>query len=349
MSTHRLHGLDFSRAVLMVLGLFFHAGLVYGDVQGWRVLSEQNSIYLQFFSNFIHQFRMEAFYIISGIFYYLVLAKNRDGFLKDRVSRALIPMLFVGILINPVMNVFSYNRGYELNFLYILNGDWLGHLWFLGNLIIYFIVSVPICRLMTKLETLNVKNFLLLSLAIFTVGILGKVLSKLYLNFTFVFISFESLLYFYSYFLIGIIAYKNIKSFNSLLSLKYLPIFLLVYFSFVTSSLFLLSINSNISKLLGLIAHLPIAIVVLSLLTYLGSNESKLIRWFSDASYTIYLLHQPLLVIFYFFIFKELQFNPYIEYLLLIFIVFSLSLFFHLLLIKRHKVLKFLFNGIPLR
>lgn len=349
MSTHRLHGLDFSRAVLMVLGLFFHAGLIYGDVQGWRVLSEHNSIYLQFFSNFIHQFRMEAFYIISGIFYYLVLAKNRDGFLKDRVSRALIPMLFVGILINPIMNVFSYNRDYELNFSHILDGDWLGHLWFLGNLIIYFIVSIPVCRLIAKLEPLNTKKFLLLSLTIFTIGILGKVFSKLFLNFTFVFISFEYLFYFYSYFVIGLIAYRNIKSFNLLLSLKYLPIFIIVYVTLVTTSLLLVSISSNISKLVGLIAHLPIAIAVLSLLTFLGSKESKYIRWFSDASYTVYLLHQPFLVILYFFIFKELRLNTYIEYFLLIFLVFSLSLFFHFLFVKRYKLLKFLFNGIPLK
>lgn len=341
--------LRFSRAVLMALGLFFHAGLIYGDVQGWRVLSEQSSSFIQLLSDFIHQFRMEAFYIISGIFYYLVFAKHRDGFLKDRVIRALIPMFFVGALINPIMNFFSYNRDYELSFAYLIGGDWLGHLWFLGNLIIYFLISVPICKLVLNLEPLNVKKFLLLTSVIFILGIVGKVFSIFFLDFKFVFISFEALIYFYSYFLIGILAYKNINTFNLLLSLRYFPVYVVIYTSLVISSLLLLSISPSISKLVKIIAHLPLALAVLSLLTFLGSGESKYTRRFSDASYTVYLLHQPFLIIFYVFIFKGLTLNPYLEYFLLILMVFCLSTLFHFVFVKKYKWLRFLFNGITSR
>ncbi|KYL34309.1 hypothetical protein A2I98_12240 [Pseudoalteromonas agarivorans] len=81
-SVQRLHGIDFCRAVFMILGLFYHTALIYNDGYVWRVSSSDNSIFFNYISNFIHAFRMEAFYIISGFFYLLVYTKKKRKFFK---------------------------------------------------------------------------------------------------------------------------------------------------------------------------------------------------------------------------------------------------------------------------
>ena len=122
----RLHGLDFCRAVFMILGLFYHAALIYSVDYVWRVRDSDTSSFLTYFSSFIHAFRMEAFYLISGFFYLLVYTKRADGFLNERLTRVIPPLLVCGLLINPVMNYFSYEREFSWDSLsYFIDGQWL--------------------------------------------------------------------------------------------------------------------------------------------------------------------------------------------------------------------------------
>jgi len=67
-SIHRLHGIDFFRAVLMILGLFYHTALIYNDGYVWRVPLAESYLFFNYISDFINTFRMETFYIISVFF-----------------------------------------------------------------------------------------------------------------------------------------------------------------------------------------------------------------------------------------------------------------------------------------
>lgn len=131
----RYHCLDFCRSTFMILGIFYHVGLIYSTDNDWRVLSTETSSLITKITNYLHLFRMEAFYLISGFFFILALTKNKNNFFADRLKKVLIPLLFCGLFISRIMKFFSYN------FKYILYGEWLGHVWFLGNLSLYFIIS----------------------------------------------------------------------------------------------------------------------------------------------------------------------------------------------------------------
>lgn len=65
--------LDSIRAWLMLLGIPFHISLIYSSHQ-WHVNSTEASWGLTLFNDFIHAFRMQVFFVISGYFSYMLFA-----------------------------------------------------------------------------------------------------------------------------------------------------------------------------------------------------------------------------------------------------------------------------------
>ncbi|WP_367143171.1 glucans biosynthesis protein MdoC [Pantoea stewartii] len=89
----REYFLDSIRACLMLLGVPFHVSLIYSS-QSWAVNSHDASLWLTTLNDFIHSFRMQVFFVISGYFsYMLYLRYQPQRFLKVRLDRVGIPML----------------------------------------------------------------------------------------------------------------------------------------------------------------------------------------------------------------------------------------------------------------
>lgn len=89
----REYFLDSIRAWLMLLGVPFHVSLIY-STQSWSVNSSSPSEWLTLLNDFIHAFRMQVFFVISGYFsYMLFLRYNPWHWLKVRTERVGIPML----------------------------------------------------------------------------------------------------------------------------------------------------------------------------------------------------------------------------------------------------------------
>lgn len=345
-NTHRLHGLDFCRATFMLLGLFFHVGLIYGTDANWRVDSEQTSIILGYTSSFIHTFRMEAFYLISGFFYMLVYAKGTKNFLTERVIRALIPLVFCGLLINPFMNIYSYNNTYEWDSSYIIDGFWLGHLWFLGNLLTYFLLTYPLCRIIMNSKPLGTFSGLLSFYIFLPLASYIAYRLSFFLPERFIFITFSTLLQFYCFFLLGCFCYRNKSTFLALLNIKYLLVSIAI-FSVLTLIPHISYLSNDILiKIAEKFSIGSLILLTISFVYIIGCKDSPVIRSLSDASYTIYLLHQPLIIFFYVLIFEKIQLGAAFEYFLLIASVFTTSFLFHSFIVKRNWFLKFAFNGI---
>lgn len=345
---HRLHGIDFCRAVFMILGLFFHTGLIYGVGQDWRVVSNETSWLVACISDFIHMFRMEAFYLISGFFYILVFKKGRHGFAKDRVFRALLPLIFCGLLINPIMNYYSDNQEYDWgNVDYFIKGQWLGHLWFLGNLIVYFVVSLPLCKFIISSKAMNSSVLLLLFYLITPfLAIIGLAVAKFTFGGTFIFISFGALFYYYSYFILGCFCFRNKEIFLSILNPKYFILSFSIFVAFFLLSYLNVFSVDVVAKVFARMSTGGLVLSMISVLYFLGSRDSKIIRSFSDSSYTIYILHEPIIILFYVFIFEWLYFGAIQEYILMIFVVFLVSYLTHNFFVKDNRVMRFLFNGV---
>lgn len=351
----RFHQMDFCRAVFMYCGLFFHAGLIYGNGYEWRVTSDQTSVLLSFFSNFIHHFRMEAFYLLSGFFYLMVFNKGRSDFLPDRLLRAFIPMVVIGFTLNTLMNQLSYNYNFSWDWQYIQQGKWLSHLWFLGNLVVYFLVAWPICWMMkevktvkayTKLTKLPLLPTLFLLLAF---SLVGQLITNGSNAKTLVFINLYYFIYFLGYFFMGIAAYHARDTFFRLIHIRWFLLYLAAYAALQLTGKVNTGLNDSIIAFCKQLSHFPLMLAAFSLLCFIGSKEIPFIRRLSDSSYTVYLLHQPLLIIFYVLFLDKVRLGAFTEYLLLTTTIFVIPMLLHLYIVKRSDTLMLIFNGVTIR
>ena len=74
MMHRREHYLDTCRAVLMLLGIPYHAALVYDPEMVWLIYTQDNVSFLGFLAELLHSFRMPVFFLIAGYYYVMKLA-----------------------------------------------------------------------------------------------------------------------------------------------------------------------------------------------------------------------------------------------------------------------------------
>lgn len=147
----RLHHWDFSRALYLVLGIPFHAAVIYSLSHEWSVASPEKSQLLTWLADFLHSFRMPGFFLLAGLFSMMLL--DRQGawpWLKSRLTRLGLPLLFATLLIVPfqisVQQVALVIKdtmpaadlpGMIAAQLSHFGEPWIAHLWFLWVLIAY--------------------------------------------------------------------------------------------------------------------------------------------------------------------------------------------------------------------
>ena len=155
----REYFLDSIRAWLMLLGIPFHISLIYSS-HVWHVNSAEPSWWLTLFNDFIHSFRMQVFFVISGYFsYMLFLRYPLKRWWKVRVERVGIPMLTaIPLLTLPQFIMLQYVKGKAENWhnlsLYekynTLAWELISHLWFLLVLVILTTVSLWIFSVLRR-------------------------------------------------------------------------------------------------------------------------------------------------------------------------------------------------------
>ncbi|WP_420480164.1 acyltransferase family protein [Brevundimonas sp. FT23028] len=93
-SPERLHGLDALRGGALLLGVVLHASLSFFPQQIWIAGDSQTSIGAAWLFFGIHLFRMTAFFLIAGLFAHMMIARKGGlGFAKDRAIRITGPLL----------------------------------------------------------------------------------------------------------------------------------------------------------------------------------------------------------------------------------------------------------------
>jgi fucose 4-O-acetylase-like acetyltransferase len=140
----RLYFIDNVRVWIIMLVVAHHAGQAFGPTGGdWLVFNAEQVKILGSFFYVNASFFMGLLFLISG--YFSAASYERKGagrFLKDRLRRIGIPLLFFALAVNLIL---SYPAaGTQLNFLqYVIRPhlwEWTivyAHLWFLGHLLVY--------------------------------------------------------------------------------------------------------------------------------------------------------------------------------------------------------------------
>ena len=91
----RFHSLDAMRAILMLIGVYFHLAHAYAPFNtGWTRNPETVSMFFAFFISTSNYFRMHAFFLIAGFFGALLYErKGARVMIINRFKRIFLPLI----------------------------------------------------------------------------------------------------------------------------------------------------------------------------------------------------------------------------------------------------------------
>lgn len=160
----RYHSLDALRAAMMLLGLVLHAGATYTLApigEGWPIHDPPGSLFFSLLLICIHLFRMPAFFVVAGFFAALLYERDgRAGLLRNRARRIALPLVIflpTALPLAAVGFLFAARReGMALPAELVGGGrptlrePILGHLWFLYDLLIFYVTAVGLAPLVAR-------------------------------------------------------------------------------------------------------------------------------------------------------------------------------------------------------
>ncbi len=153
----RLIYIDLIKVFLTCLVVIHHAGQTYGNTGGVWIFTESKQLdYLPTFFFFNAAYMMGFYFFISGYFIYFSLKrKSKFQFIKERLIKLGIPLLFFMLIIFTPLHYFLSDRKTEyVRFAFDLYFNKpplsLGHLWFVASLLIYSFIYLLLVNMDIK-------------------------------------------------------------------------------------------------------------------------------------------------------------------------------------------------------
>ncbi|PSW21951.1 hypothetical protein C9I98_01420 [Photobacterium sanctipauli] len=354
----RFHYLDAMRAILMMLGVVIHSANVYSPIQGWLIYNPETLYLAGLSADIITSFRMPAFFVVAGFFCYLTLTKySATKFLKFRLKRIIIPFIATAIILNSVQAFILFKTGWlDTNIKnYVLNGEYISHLWFLVNLTSYFIFSAffySIRHIFPARKSINITISPVL--IFFTLPFLHIII--LSLNKTGIPIyddimgltSIYSLLKYLPFFIFGIYICYNKKIIDVIIKTKTQTYLFTVTAITTINILFIREadslINNITSTYFGYLLQWALVFLCFKLFYIAFNKQSNTFLYLSNASYTVYLFHHIIVVILGL-MFIQYNVPPMIGFPTLILSTIAITLWIHSNIISKNKYASLAFNG----
>jgi glucans biosynthesis protein C len=326
----RYHSLDALRATLMTLGLVLHTAINYTvtPIGVWPYKDPSTNIGFDLLFFFIHLFRMPAFFVTAGFFAALLYQRRgRSSMLRNRIRRVLLPLLMAYMTIIPFVILgfgFTIKGGgaagwQEATHMLVTLSFWeymsLAHLWFLYFLLVYYglaLLLLPLVRNLWKslparwqaLATIQVSRHRALPVfSLLTMLTLLPMKEPVLDAYTSWIPDPEILVAYAVFFGYGWLLYRqreNLEFFKAHWK-AYLGAGLGVC---VVFSLFLLPnplsqslTGSLLAKGLSALSVWLLIFASLGLFIRFFKDPHPIIRYLSDASYWIYLVHLPVVVV----------------------------------------------------
>ena len=306
----RFHNLDFLRAFAMMMGLVIHAPILFTMPDVARDFQIENMPALESWGwlvmGFISNWRMPLFFLLSGFFAVLVIEKKGNPyFIKDRIIRIGITCLLFSAFYDILDGRIDFTTA---------------HLWFLYELLIFVLFFSLLYKLQVfknlVYQKCSPKIFSVICLWLIATVPLAHILNNSFNPYalmpseTFFSLKPGNLVYYFSYFLLGVLLYSNQKIFSKLSENKTIILLgflsVLAYFAQLYAGSFLYSGVEDIGKIISMKfdtvdvlfnAFTRGANTILWCLFFIGlaskfiQSGSATLRWFVELSYPIYIVH----------------------------------------------------------
>lgn len=319
--TRRIHSLDSLRAIMMLLGLVIHSAITYGVVDygnAWSLKDNiSTSLSNDFIVNFIHAFRMQTFFLVAGFFGAMLFYERKPKkMIKNRIARILLPFVVFVILLWPtIIFSFSYTNaifdGNENAFadtlsmfsnpsIFIPKATF--HLWFLYYLSIITLASVLIALIFLRLPKISnhIKKLFkwIFSKPLLRILIFACVTALSYFimqttsveTSTSFILDLNTFLYYFIFYIIGWALYKSKEYLDTFMKYDWLSTIMAI----ILFCIYFFLNNSLSYELVIVLKSLMVWLFVFGIsgifIRY-GSKHSSIMRYVSDSSYWVYLIH----------------------------------------------------------
>ncbi|MDA9668971.1 acyltransferase family protein [bacterium] len=318
----RIHAFDSLRAIMMLLGLVVHSAITYGvyeDLGSWPIRDSVTHLSNDFIVVLIHSFRMQIFFLVSGFFgSMLFYDKNPLAMIKNRISRIILPFIVFIILLwpaivfgfgysmlifsgetNPIQLIAAFFSGFDM-----LIPKFTFHLWFLYYLTLITTSTIILALLLAKtpkiLRYINTTFKSIIQQSLVRILIFSIITATIYYIIgtwsvpTSISLvpDINMFLYYSSFYIIGWILYKSKSLLDSFTK----------YDLFITSlAIILFTFYFFMSESFTFVSHVILKSIIVWLLVFgitglfirYTSEYSAIMKYLSDASYWVYLVHMP--------------------------------------------------------
>jgi glucans biosynthesis protein C len=373
----RRYDLDWLRVLAVLLLVYFHAAAIFyqGDLGEFYVTNAQPSPTLSVLILLVHQWHMPLFFFLAGAATWFSLeARTAWQYLKERCQRLFLPFVFGTLVLVPPqvyyhqLQTSSDYSSYFQFYPHFFNGirpignfEW-AHLWFLIYLFVFTIAALPIflslkqarqsqwyIKLSLKLQQARVLFYLALPLAA-----IEALFRPRWIGFQNLYDDWANVLLYFTYFIYGYI-FSSERRWNTIDRHK-LPILgaailgmstLLVLWLTDTVPIRSYSPNYMLYQALRGVNSWFWVMALLSLgQSHLNFNH-PILRYASEASYPIYLLHQSIIVAIGFYV-VNWNLNILQKFLIVSTFGLALTLVVYELMIRRFNSIRFCFGLKPL-
>lgn len=310
----------------MLLGIPLHVAFAYTEIEyQWLIKDPQHSYFVDWGLYFLRIFRMPLFFIISGFFAHMMSVKRPEYFFIERTKRLFIPLLILFILIAcPLKVLWLFAENLSIQGSYSFSSFWIflqqnfftattsrfdippswAHLWFLLYLYIFSLISIGAARLQW-MKRLALPHSALLTLMIILSTLSFFLMESTWVDLPLGLLPKPSLLFFY-----GTFYFYGWQSFHlrntststwAALSILFVGTLLGVLRAYLEINLKLdltaLQVTRFSLYTLSCLSSWFISLGLIWSMKNLVSKESKIIKFFVDASYSIYLIHLPIIAL----------------------------------------------------
>jgi glucan biosynthesis protein C len=371
------HYWDPLRALLMLLGIPYHASLLYSHALPWDIKDFETSPVLTAFGAALVTFRMPAFFLVAGYFSTMVIGrKGKMPWLRQRFLRLGLPFIVALLLLGPLqlflLRLAGIAKGdipadrlmQNLPDLLLPSEQWIMHLWFLPALIAYSVLLAGLLFLADHPPLAYAREWfdrmrgryptaffaalcafpVLWELMIYGSGLLaGKSGNGLFILYE---RASDPDARYVPFFLIGALLHRDRALFHRFRQTGILTgiIAFGAIAAAVTLRLEYPFSNSALLILFSAIAAVAASRLLIDLACRFFDRPSRLAGRMTDASFTIYLFHHPLIYAFGT-LFILISLPPILEFAIIVVATTVTAYMLHQA-IRRSPFALFLFNGI---
>lgn len=369
--TTRIHGMDSLRAVMMMLGLVIHSAAMYQSKDlgiDWPLKDAHNHWFFSWLSDFIHLFRMPAFFMVAGFFGALLFYhRSPRKMISNRIKRIFLPFLVFLIILWPTFiygfvycqDAFNASGGSLTHFSkpsfiqYFIPRSTF-HLWFLYYLtlitFVFFLLGLMFKKNkgLTKM-LLTVYRWLLLRpllrLLIFSVTILAilYIFGITWADTSVSFVPDISTFSFYAIFYgFGWLLFLRKSDLNQLKRFAW-PFTLLATGTFSVLFFYEFPVSTTVLQIINSLIAWLFVFGISGLFLKYGNGPTQRMRYLSDASYWFYLIHLPFALILSGMI-ASWKINAFLKFSFVLIVTFLICLISYHFLVRNTFIGQFL-NG----